>query len=599
MGKLPSLCRASRWNDEGVPRIAQAGRRTPIVVAAVVAVAAHVSATLLLRATLPYLGVLDLVATGVVGSAFAIGAIVVGAHPDQWRLAWALVAVAFATAAAPLSLGLAQVSAAWVAVGALAACAGPASFYATQTALRGDEAGRAGRIALWFASAVAGVTTVTVTLTVNPAAWGWCGCLSNPFAVAGTARSYPTIDSWLTGLHLAAVVTTVIALVIELLRRPGRAGTAVLLVAGYSTAAAAWAAADILELVPNQIPPTWLLHVATAGLLIILVSALSEATRRRPSRAHVADLLLAARERRDAATLNELVARALGDPGARVLWWDAGDATFRDHTGAEASIPVGTPVLQVSAGGAPLASVVPSTALPADQSLLDSVAEALRLAAENQRLTTELERSLAEVRESRTRILTTADETRRRIERDLHDGAQRLLVSTGLQLNLAQAQAADDPKLAGSLARASEDLSEALAELRRLARGITPAVLVHSRLRDAIEELTMSSPIPATLKVTGDTEPGESARTAIYFVAVECLTNAAKHSDATAVQVELTISDAVRITVRDNGRGGAEAAGGTGLRGLVDRLSALGGTLDVASNSSGTTVIGSLPAGAT
>lgn len=567
--------------------------------AAVVAVAAHVSAALLLRAALPYLGVLDLAATAIVGSAFAIGAIVVTRGAGRGRLAWALVAVALASVAAPLSLGLAQVSPIWVAVGALAVWTVPAAFNATRTALRGDQAGRTGRGALWFASAVAAVTTVAISLTFDPAAWGWCGCVSNPMAVTDTARSYTTIEPWMTGAHLAAVLATVTALVVELRGRPGRAGMAMLLMAGYSTAAGAWAVSDILELLPFQIAPTWLQHIATAGLLLILVGALSEATLRRPSRAHVADLLLAARERRDPATLNELVARALGDPGARVLWWDAGTETFRDHTGADASAPVGSPALEVTVGGHRLASVVASTALPSDPSLLDSVAEALRLATENQRLTAELERSLAEVRESRTRILTTADETRRRIERDLHDGAQRLLVSTGVQLNLAEAQVADNPELAGALAKASEDLGDALAELRRLARGITPAVLVHSRLRDAIEELTMGSPISATLKVTGDAEPSEAARTAIYFVAAECLTNAVKHSDATAVHVELTIGDPARITVRDNGRGGAEPASGTGLRGLVDRLSALGGTLDVTSDPSGTTVIGSVPAGAT
>lgn len=581
-----------------MPGVVPVSRRTPIVVAAVLAVATHVIGALLVRVAVPYLGPLATVTPAVVGSAFAVGSTVVVLGSRQGRLAWALVAVAFATAAEPLSLGLAQRSSMWVAVGALAAWVVPAAFLPTRLSLRGEEAGRPGRVASWFASLIASLVTAAVVLTFNPAAWGWCHCVLNPLAVTDTESAFTAIEPWLFGAQFAGTLGTVIALVIELVRRPGRVWTGAGVAAGYGIAASAWAASDAIRMVPLQSAPNWLSYVVAAGLLAMLVGAVSEATRRRPSRAHVADLLLAARERRDPATLDELVARSLGDPGARVLWWDAADATYRDHTGAEAPVTIGAHMLEVTAGGAPLAVVVGSSSLPVDQSLLDSVSEALRLATENQRLAADLEQSLAAVRESRARILTTADETRRRIERDLHDGAQRLLVSTGVQLNLAEAQAADNPELAGTLAKASVDLGEALVELRRLARGITPAALVHSRLRDAIEELTLGSAVPASLVVEGDREPAEAARTAIYFVVAECLTNAAKHAGATAVRVELTLAEPVRISVRDNGRGGADVAGGTGLRGLTDRLSALGGTLEVTSNGSGTTVIACIPGGA-
>ena len=164
----------------------------------------------------------------------------------------------------------------------------------------------------------------------------------------------------------------------------------------------------------------------------------------RPSRAHVADLLLAAREENQPSRLRDLVARALGDPGASVAWW-ATTTTASETTWTSRSRRP-TPTCSSSSPGAGRSRWWCPTGLPSlEPSVLDSVAEALRLSTENRRLTEELEDSLEQVRESRARIQSASDETRKRIERDLHDGAQQLLISTGVKLNLASARA-EEPR---------------------------------------------------------------------------------------------------------------------------------------------------------
>ena len=195
------------------------------------------------------------------------------------------------------------------------------------------------------------------------------------------------------------------------------------------------------------------------------------------------------------------------------------------------------------------------------------MAEALLLAAENRRLTAELQASLEQVRDSRARILSASDDTRRRIERDLHDGAQQLLISTGIKLNLAATRAGegDAEALAGVLEEAQAELNRALAELRNLASGIAPTALVHGTLENALRELALRSPVPTSVRVTGDGEPDESTAATVYFVAAECLTNVAKHAGAARATLEVRLGDPVRVTVTDDGHGGARLDGsGTG-----------------------------------
>jgi signal transduction histidine kinase len=184
----------------------------------------------------------------------------------------------------------------------------------------------------------------------------------------------------------------------------------------------------------------------------------------------------------------------------------------------------------------------------------------------------------AELMASRARIVAAADETRRRIERDLHDGAQQRLVS--LALKLRTAQTAVPPGLGGPLDEAVAEANGALAELTEIARGIHPAVLTERGLGAALRTLARRSPIPVDLQVRAGQRLPEPVEVSAYYIAAEALTNAAKHSGASAVAVEVEVAgDVLRVVVRDDGAGGADLARGTGLAGLKDRVQALGGRI--------------------
>jgi PAS domain S-box-containing protein len=199
-----------------------------------------------------------------------------------------------------------------------------------------------------------------------------------------------------------------------------------------------------------------------------------------------------------------------------------------------------------------------------------------------------------EVRASRARLVEVADEARRRLERDLHDGAQQRLVGLALDLQLARETAAEDPAAAAAmLDGAIAELRGAIDELRELARGIHPAVLTTHGLNAALPDLARRSPIE--IRFDGLSEVGrlpDAVEATIYFVCAECLTNAAKHSGAQSVLVALDrLDNGVAVEIGDDGRGGASMGAGTGLRGLGDRVSAIGGTFELRSRPGEGTVV--------
>jgi signal transduction histidine kinase len=206
--------------------------------------------------------------------------------------------------------------------------------------------------------------------------------------------------------------------------------------------------------------------------------------------------------------------------------------------------------------------------------------------------------SRAALAASRARLVAAGDETRRQIERDLHDGAQQRLVSLGLSLRAAQAVVpAQLGELNGELSRVAEGLTSVLEELREIARGIHPAVLAEGGLGPALRTLARRSPIPVQLEVRAAERLPERIEVATYYVVAEVLTNAAKHAHASVVNVDVEAVDGVlRITVRDDGAGGADPTGGSGLIGLRDRVEALGGEITVLSPlGAGTAVHVALP----
>jgi len=200
-----------------------------------------------------------------------------------------------------------------------------------------------------------------------------------------------------------------------------------------------------------------------------------------------------------------------------------------------------------------------------------------------------------ELTASRARIVATADETRRRIERDLHDGAQQRLVSLALQLRAAQATV--PAELGAEFDQVAAGLTGALDELREIARGIHPAVLAEGGLRPALSTLARRSPIPVDLQVHAEERLSERVEVSAYYVVSEALTNAAKHAHASAVTVGVeVVSQVLRVTVRDDGVGGADVTAGTGLVGLKDRVEALGGRIFLDSpRGAGTTLRAELP----
>jgi signal transduction histidine kinase len=187
----------------------------------------------------------------------------------------------------------------------------------------------------------------------------------------------------------------------------------------------------------------------------------------------------------------------------------------------------------------------------------------------------------AEVTASRARIVAAADQARRRIERDLHDGAQQRLVSLALQLRAAQAEAPPGAgELAGRLKGAVIEVNGALEELGEIARGLHPAILAERGLRPALRALARRSAVPVSLEVQVAGRLPEQVEVSAYYVVAEALTNAAKHGGASAVSIEAEVAgDALRVAVRDDGTGGADFARGTGLVGLKDRVEALGGRI--------------------
>ena len=254
----------------------------------------------------------------------------------------------------------------------------------------------------------------------------------------------------------------------------------------------------------------------------------------------------------------------------------------------------------VERGGQPIAALVHDPALEENSELIDSVCAAAALTLENERLQAELRARLAELQASRARLVDATEAERRRIERDLHDGTQQRLVSLAMSLGLLDTKLPLDPDAAKPIAQeARAALAVALEELRVLSHGIHPAVLTERGLAAALEELADRAALPTHVEVSIDERPGPAVEAAAYFVASEALTNAIKHSHAHEVRIAASRArDRLMIEVTDDGIGGASLLGGSGIRGLMDRVEALGGTLVVSSPPGrGTSLRAELPCG--
>ena len=228
-----------------------------------------------------------------------------------------------------------------------------------------------------------------------------------------------------------------------------------------------------------------------------------------------------------------------------------------------------------------------------DPGLVEAVGNAARLALENERLAAEVRAQLEEVRASRVRIVEAADAERRRVERDLHDGAQQRLVALAMRLQVAKQST---PEASALLDAATTELETAIGEVRGLARGVHPTILTESGLAAAIDALAERTTIPVVADVV-DSRFDATVEATAYFVVAEALTNVVRYSGAGGARVTVReAGDTLLVEVTDDGRGGADPAAGSGLRGLDDRVAAIGGRLTITSPAGGgTTVRAELP----
>jgi len=339
--------------------------------------------------------------------------------------------------------------------------------------------------------------------------------------------------------------------------------------------------------------------ISVLALLTVPLAFLAGLLRIRLARSAVATLVVELGETAEPGGLREALARALGDPSLELAYW-LRDDTFVDADGHAVSLPVedsGRVATAVERSGHRVAALIHDESLSDQPELVAGVVAAAGLALENERLQAQLRARLEELRSSRARLVEASDAERRRLERNLHDGAQQRLVALSMTLGLAQRSFADDKAICELLEQMRSELLGALAELRELARGIHPAVLTERGLGPALDALAGRAHLPVDV---GDL-PGErlpaGVEAAAYYLVAEALANVAKYAQASAASVRVCVKDShLLVEVADDGVGGADASRGSGIRGLADRVEALDGRLDVDSPpGAGTRVSAAIP----
>ena len=327
------------------------------------------------------------------------------------------------------------------------------------------------------------------------------------------------------------------------------------------------------------------LRLATFAVIgtapIVFLAVLLQA---RLGRASAAQLLEELGVNPGPAELQDAVARALRDPSAKLAYWVAEFDAYADVDGRQMDpqLGPGRSVTPISQDGRQVALLLHDSGLDDDPRLLSSVAAATGMAIQNAQLQVELRARLEDLRGSRIRILQAEQRERRRLERDLHDGAQQRLVALSLELGKLGYQLSRTSEMRARLDAANAEVSAALAELRDLAHGIHPVAVSDYGLGVALESLATRAPVP--VQVVGATEGRlpEPVELAAFYLVSESLANVAKHARATSAVVELKQEATTLIVeVRDDGVGGATTEHGAGLRGLADRVEALGGRMQV------------------
>jgi signal transduction histidine kinase len=334
------------------------------------------------------------------------------------------------------------------------------------------------------------------------------------------------------------------------------------------------------------------------GLCVLAVALLAGLVARPWERVPLADLVVELGEARS-GTLRTALARMLGDPTLQVGYWSPDVPAYVDERGRPLELPApgaDRSVTRIEREGQTVAALVHDPAVLDDPELVSALAAASRLEASHARLQAEVRAQLAELESSRRRLVRTGTAERRRLERRLHDGAERRLLGLEQMLELARTRTGTRRELLEKLGRAEEQLRATLAELRELAHGLHPQALTEHGLAQALVFLGERSEVPVELSIAEERLP-EEVEAAIYFLCSEALANVAKYASASSVAIFVAASDGVvQVEIADDGVGGADPGRGSGLRGLADRLDALGGTLTIESfPGKGTRLLAEIP----
>ena len=303
----------------------------------------------------------------------------------------------------------------------------------------------------------------------------------------------------------------------------------------------------------------------------------------RLARSALGDLIVELRADLAPPDLRDALARALRDPSLELAYWLPDFNTYVDVDGQSFDIETrGRAITLIERKGGLVAALLHDSSLQDEPELLAAVTAAAGIAVENGRLEAELRARLEELKGSRARVIEAGQKERQRLERNLHDGAQQRLIALSLQLSLLEQRLGDRPDATARLEQARSEIALSLEELRAVARGIHPAVLSGHGLAVALESLAGRAAVPTRLVVEIDGRLPESVEVAAYYVVAESLTNITKHAHATDASVGVArVNGDLVVEIVDDGIGGADTEHGSGIRGLADRVEALGGRLRV------------------
>ena len=465
----------------------------------------------------------------------------------------------------------------------------------------------------------AGVFVVGLYLTLTlfgdypePSPWASCGtdCPANAFMVTSSELGF--VENVLMPITQAASVLLFAAVALRLFRRltSGSSLMRAELVPVLAAALLRMVATAAFLIARGADPESQVTDVLGAVALLatpaVSVGFLIGLVRSRARAARALSQLSGALGRPTATELQDVIAKAVDDPSLEIFYRTSGDpAEWVDDMGHAVALPEASrdrATTEIRSGGVPIAALVHDPALVEAPAMTEVANGFAQMSLQNQRLETELRSSLRELKASRNRIMSAADEERRRIERDLHDGAQQRLLALGIELELAGDLVVSDPaKGARRLHELVEDVNAAMAEIRSLAHGLYPSILLERGLVEALWEVAAACPLRATLSTDAMGRYAPEIEGAVYFSCREALQNAAKHAEgATSATIILWESGALHFEVRDDGiglpAGQDHVPEGAGLTNMRDRIGAMGGTLAIESrHGEGTCVKGAVP----